>query len=70
MRRAGGYGLAAEPIAIVGLNCKLAGEASNPARLWDILAAGRSTWSEIPTSRFDLKGVYHPKNEKLSTVWP
>ncbi|KAL4803093.1 hypothetical protein BDV18DRAFT_163154 [Aspergillus unguis] len=68
MTNTGDNGLATEPIAIIGLNCKLAGEASSPARLWDMLAAGRSAWSEIPSSRFNLKGAYHPKHDRLSST--
>lgn len=57
-----------EPIAIIGLSCKFAGDASNPEKLWDMLAEGRNAWSEVPSSRFNPKAVYHPDSEKLSTV--
>jgi len=57
-----------EPIAIIGLSCKFAGDATSPEKLWRMLAEGRSAWTEIPSSRFNAKGVYHPNNEKLSTV--
>lgn len=57
-----------EPIAVIGLSCKFAGDAANPEKLWKMLAEGRDAWSEIPTSRFDPKGVYHPEAQKLSTV--
>ncbi|KAK2042693.1 polyketide synthase module [Colletotrichum somersetense] len=56
------------PIAIVGLSCKFAGDASNADGLWKLLAEGRSAWSEIPASRFNPKGTYHPNHEKLSTI--
>ena len=59
---------ASEPIAIVGLSCKFAGEASNPSKLWTMLSEGRSAWSEIPADRFNTKGVYHPDHEKAGTV--
>ncbi|KAL5040990.1 hypothetical protein BDW71DRAFT_212552 [Aspergillus fruticulosus] len=58
----------AEPIAVVGLSCKFAGEASSPDRLWEMLAAGRSAWSEIPPSRFNPKGTYHPRADRTNTV--
>lgn len=57
-----------EPIAIIGLSCKFAGDAKTPAKLWALLEEGRSAWSEIPSSRFNPKGAYHPSREKLSTV--
>ncbi|KAJ6119127.1 hypothetical protein N7523_003407 [Penicillium sp. IBT 18751x] len=57
-----------EPIAIIGLSCKFARDASTPEGLWDMLAEGRNAWSEIPSSRFNAKGVYHPNSENLSTT--
>ncbi|KAH6850667.1 hypothetical protein B0I37DRAFT_396989 [Chaetomium sp. MPI-CAGE-AT-0009] len=57
-----------EPIAIIGLSCKFAGDAANPEKLWNMLAEGRDAWSEIPSSRFNAKGVYHPDAQKLSTT--
>lgn len=59
---------ATEPIAIVGLSCKFAGEASSPEKLWEAMAGGRSQWSEFPESRFHHKGAYHPNSQKISTV--
>jgi acyl transferase domain-containing protein len=59
---------ASEPIAIIGLSCKFAGDASCPEKLWEMLAEGRNGWSEIPSSRFNVKGAYHPNHEKISTV--
>ncbi|KAJ5621531.1 hypothetical protein N7528_006314 [Penicillium herquei] len=59
---------ATEPIAIIGLSCQFAGDASSPEKLWDMLAEGRNAWSEIPSSRFNPKAVYHPDSEKLSTT--
>jgi len=61
---------ASEPIAIIGLSCKFAGDATSPEKLWRLLAEGRSAWTEIPSSRFNSKGAYHPNHEKLSTVCP
>ncbi|KAL4738027.1 hypothetical protein BDV11DRAFT_216252 [Aspergillus similis] len=57
-----------EPIAIIGLSCKFAGSADSPEKLWEMLAEGRNAWSEIPESRFNHKGVYHPDSEKLGTT--
>ena len=59
---------ASEPIAIIGLSCKFAGDARNPEELWDMLAEGRSAWSEIPSSRFNQEGTHHPNSEKINTV--
>lgn len=59
---------ASEPIAIIGMSCKFPGDASSPEKLWRMLAEGRSAWTEMLSSRFNLKGVYHPNKEKLSTA--
>lgn len=59
---------ATEPIAITGLSCKLAGDASDTESLWTMLAEGRDAWSEIPVSRFNNKGAYHADPDRLGTV--
>ncbi|KAK0620712.1 hypothetical protein B0T14DRAFT_432757 [Immersiella caudata] len=57
---------ASVPIAIVGMSCRFAGDVDNPQKLWRLLAEGRSAWSEIPKSRFNVDGVFHPNFEKLN----
>ncbi|KAL9094755.1 MAG: hypothetical protein Q9165_003026, partial [Trypethelium subeluteriae] len=59
---------ATEPIAIIGLSCRFAGDASNPEKLWDMMSEKRSGWSEVPESRYSQKGQYHPENGMLSTT--
>lgn len=59
---------ATEPIAIIGLSCKFAGDASNPENLWSMLVEGRNAWTTLPETRFKSSGAYHPNSEKLSTV--
>jgi acyl transferase domain-containing protein len=59
---------ASMPIAIVGLSCKFAGNASSPEKLWEMLAEGSSAWSEIPSSRFNVKGTHHPNHERINAV--
>lgn len=59
---------ATEPIAIIGLSCRFAGDASSPEKLWDMMSEKRSAWSEVPESRYSHKGQYHPENGMLSTV--
>ncbi|KAH8430189.1 uncharacterized protein LDX57_007859 [Aspergillus melleus] len=55
-------------IAIIGMSCRFAGDATNPEEFWKMLVEGRSAWSEIPLSRFNIDGVYHPSHENISTV--
>ncbi|KAK3323347.1 hypothetical protein B0T19DRAFT_372277 [Cercophora scortea] len=54
------------PIALIGMSCRFAGNTNSPEKLWDLLAQGRSAWSEIPKSRFNIEGIYHPNSEKLN----
>ncbi|THY89629.1 polyketide synthase [Aureobasidium pullulans] len=59
---------ASEPIAVIGMSCKFSGGASDPEKLWDLMASGKTGWSEIPKDRFNLSGVYHPNHERISTT--
>ncbi len=56
------------PIAIVGMSCRFAGDVDSPEKLWNLVAEGRSAWSEIPKDRFNIDGFYHPNFEKLNGV--
>ena len=41
-----------EPIAVIGLGCRLPGDIHGPDALWDFLAAGRSAVSTVPDERW------------------
>lgn len=56
------------PIAIIGMSCRFAGDAVNPEAFWELLASGKDAWSEVPTTRFDPTGTYHPNGERSNTV--
>ncbi|KUI60190.1 Polyketide synthase-nonribosomal peptide synthetase [Cytospora mali] len=49
-----------EAIAIVGSACRFAGGANSPSKLWELLGDPRDLCQEIPDSRFNAKGFYHP----------
>ncbi|KUL87368.1 hypothetical protein ZTR_04649 [Talaromyces verruculosus] len=49
-----------EPIAIVGVGCRLPGGATSPSKLWDLLAAGKSAWGPFPANRFSHSGFHSP----------
>ncbi|CAN8099325.1 unnamed protein product [Discula destructiva] len=57
-----------EPIAIVGMSSKFAGEARDNEGLWRMLTNSRSGWTPFPHSRFRSEGLYHPNNERLNTT--
>jgi acyl transferase domain-containing protein len=58
------------PIAIIGMSCRFAGDITDPEKLWHFVANGRSAWSKIPSSRFNVDGIYHPNGMKADTVCP
>lgn len=59
---------ATAPLAVVGMASRFAGGASSPEKLWDMIVEKRTGWNEIPSSRFELGGVYHPNGERIGTV--
>ena len=57
------------PIAIVGMACRFPGDASNEKGLWEMCCEGRSAWSEIPKTRMNAAGYYHPDPSNTGSVW-
>ena len=49
-----------EPIAIVGLGCRLPGGADDPEALWRLLRDGRDAIREVPADRWDMDAYYDP----------
>ncbi|MFZ9271414.1 MAG: type I polyketide synthase, partial [Prochlorococcaceae cyanobacterium] len=43
-----------EPIAIIGIGCRLPGGANSAQAFWQLLREGRSAISEVPAERWDL----------------
>lgn len=52
---------AAEPIAVVGIGCRLPGGVTTPEAFWKLLLDGRTTVTEIPASRWDADAYYTPE---------
>ncbi|KAJ5297715.1 hypothetical protein N7508_007964 [Penicillium antarcticum] len=57
------------PIAIIGMGCRFPGDATNPEKLWDLLANGRSAWSPIKPERFHTEAWYHPDQGHIGTSY-
>jgi amino acid adenylation domain-containing protein/non-ribosomal peptide synthase protein (TIGR01720 family) len=47
-----------EPIAIIGMGCRLPGDVNTPERLWELLCDETDTVSEIPAERWDADAFY------------
>jgi len=56
-----------EPIAVVGVGCRFAGEAKSPSALWDLLRKPTDASRDL-TDRFDTASFYHPKGQHHGTT--
>jgi hypothetical protein len=56
-----------QPIAIIGMSCRLPGSVSTPDEFWELLARSRTGFSSIPASRFSADRFFHPNPGKSGT---
>ena len=49
-----------EPLAVVGMACRLPGGIDGPDTLWEALRAGREVVADIPEDRWDVDAFYDP----------
>jgi hybrid polyketide synthase/nonribosomal peptide synthetase ACE1 len=56
-----------EPIAVIGTGCRFPGNATTIAKLWELLSQPRDLSTEIPLSRFNSQGFYHPNGSHHGT---
>ncbi|KAH8738439.1 hypothetical protein BGZ61DRAFT_409366 [Ilyonectria robusta] len=54
-------------IAIIGVSGRFPGDGTTPRRLWDLLKEGKSALGEVPESRFNVNGFYHPDGGRAGT---
>ncbi|KAK2749193.1 Type I Iterative PKS [Myotisia sp. PD_48] len=54
-----------EPIAVVGMGCRLPGDVGSPSEFWDLMMRqGTGRTPKVPKSRFDIDAHLHPNNER------
>uniref|UniRef100_UPI0035CA2645 type I polyketide synthase n=1 Tax=uncultured Nostoc sp. TaxID=340711 RepID=UPI0035CA2645 len=49
-----------EPLAIIGMSCRLPGGSNSPEEFWQHLRSGADLVSEVPLSRWDIQAFYDP----------
>ncbi|MFE0061369.1 type I polyketide synthase, partial [Streptomyces sp. NPDC059003] len=62
--------VAREPIAIVGMGCRLPGDVTSPERLWQLLAAGEDATSQFPDRPgWEIEALVDPDPERSGTSY-
>src|SRR3984893_15791987 len=57
-----------EPIAVIGMGCRLPGGVSNPDEYWQLLQDGRSGIVRVPAERWDADAFYSDDHSVPGTI--
>lgn len=58
-----------EPIAIIGIGCRLPGGANGPVAFWELLKNRVDAISEIPTDRWNIQKFFDPDQRKVGRTY-
>jgi polyketide synthase 12 len=64
--------VSSEPIAVVGIGCRLPGGIHDPEHMWDFLRLGNNAIKQVPPDRWDIKeylDVDRAAPGKMTTRW-
>ena len=62
----------AEPVAVVGIGCRLPGSVTGPDSFWQLLMEGRDAVDVVPADRWDADAFYDPDPQapgRMTTKW-
>ncbi|KAI9368958.1 putative polyketide synthase [Aspergillus egyptiacus] len=57
-----------DPVVIVGMACRLPGGVSSPNDFWEMLINERSGQCNVPKTRFNVDGFYHPEGDRAGVM--
>ncbi len=58
-----------EPIAVVGMGCRLPGGAVSPDAYWDLLVNQKDAVTEVPSDRWDVDAYYDPDPDTPGKIY-
>ncbi|MEZ4867754.1 MAG: type I polyketide synthase [Caldilineaceae bacterium] len=58
-----------EPLAVIGMSCRLPGGANDPEAFWRLLQAGVDTVQEVPPERWDIEAYYDPDPDAMGKMY-
>jgi acyl transferase domain-containing protein/acyl-CoA synthetase (AMP-forming)/AMP-acid ligase II/thioesterase domain-containing protein len=58
-----------EPIAVVGIGCRLPGDVEGPAQFWELLRSETDATRDVPRWRFDVDAVFDPTRGALGKTY-
>lgn len=62
-------GLSREPLAIVGIGCRVPGGVENPSEFWELIKDGTDAIIEVPRDRWNLRKFYDPDPDKPGKMY-